>query len=49
MDEAARCARVLLMREGQLIADATPEELRKQTGHDDLEQAFLVIAERSAA
>lgn len=49
MDEAARCDRVVLMREGQLIADATPDELRKDTGQDDLEQAFLTLAERNAS
>ncbi len=49
MDEAARCQRVLLMREGKLVADASPDELRQQTGEDDLEQAFLVLAEREAA
>ncbi|MEO6470985.1 MAG: ABC transporter ATP-binding protein [Aeromicrobium sp.] len=49
MDEAARCERVLLMREGKLVADATPDDLRAQTGEDDLEQAFLVLAERQAA
>lgn len=45
MEEAARCERVLLLREGQLIADSTPDELRSRTGQDDLEQAFLVLAE----
>ena len=49
MDEAARCERVLLMREGKLVADASPDELRQQTGEDDLEQAFLVLAEKEAA
>lgn len=49
MDEAARCDRVLLMREGHLIADATPAELRAQTGEEDLERAFLALAESSAA
>jgi len=49
MDEAGRCDRVLLMREGVLIADATPAELRKQAGTDDLEEAFLVLAERDVA
>ena len=49
MDEAGRCDRVLLMRGGELIADATPDELRSAAGTTDLEQAFLVLAERSAA
>ncbi len=49
MDEAGRCDRVLLMREGELIADETPDGLRAQAGTDDLEEAFLVLAERSAA
>jgi len=48
MDEAGRCDRVLLMRKGRLIADATPDELRAQTGEDDLEKAFLILAERPA-
>lgn len=49
MDEAGRCDRVLLMRDGALIADATPDRLRADAGSDDLEQAFLTLAERSAA
>ncbi|AXT86149.1 multidrug ABC transporter ATP-binding protein [Aeromicrobium sp. A1-2] len=49
MDEASRCDRVLLMREGRILADATPDELRAQTGEDDLEQAFLSLAEGTAA
>ncbi len=48
MDEAARCDRVLLLRSGALVADATPDELRTQTGADDLEQAFLILAERQS-
>ncbi len=49
MDEAGRCDRVLLMREGRIIADATPDELRATTGEDDLERAFLALAEGKAA
>jgi ABC-2 type transport system ATP-binding protein len=41
MDEAGRCERLLLMREGRILADDTPEALRTITGADDLEQAFL--------
>ncbi|GAA0334517.1 ABC transporter ATP-binding protein [Actinoallomurus spadix] len=46
MDEAARCERLLLMREGRIIADDTPAALRDRTGAGDLEQAFLTIIER---
>jgi ABC-2 type transport system ATP-binding protein len=47
MDEAARCGRLLLMREGRFLADDTPDGLRARTGTGDLEGAFLrLIAER---
>ncbi|HEV2784006.1 MAG TPA: ABC transporter ATP-binding protein [Actinophytocola sp.] len=49
MDEAARCERLLLMREGQILADDTPLALRSSTGTPDLEQAFLhLVREREA-
>jgi ABC-2 type transport system ATP-binding protein len=41
MDEAARCDRLLLMREGTILADDTPQALRAQAGTEDLEEAFL--------
>jgi ABC-2 type transport system ATP-binding protein len=41
MDEAARCQRLLLMRQGRLLADDSPDALRAATGADDLDQAFL--------
>src|SRR5215208_2805615 len=41
MDEAARCDRLLLLREGRLLSDSTPAELRSRAGTDDLEAAFL--------
>jgi ABC-2 type transport system ATP-binding protein len=46
MDEAARCQRLLLMREGRILADDTPAALRTSTGADDLEQAFLSLVRR---
>jgi ABC-2 type transport system ATP-binding protein len=45
MDEAERCDELVLLREGVVVAAATPRELRERTGRDDLEQAFLVLAE----
>ena len=41
MDEADRCDRLLLLRDGDLIADSTPAQLRVEGSADDLEQAFL--------
>jgi ABC-2 type transport system ATP-binding protein len=41
MDEATRCERLLLMREGAVLADDTPAGLLGATGTTDLEQAFL--------
>jgi ABC-2 type transport system ATP-binding protein len=41
MDEAGRCDRLLLIREGRLIGDDTPAAIRAQAGTGDLEEAFL--------
>ncbi|WP_433192309.1 ABC transporter ATP-binding protein [Nocardia sp. CA-107356] len=41
MDEADRCDRLLLLREGRLLADETPADLRAATDADNLEEAFL--------
>lgn len=43
MDEAARCQRLLLMREGLLLADDTPDGLRSRTDTADVEHAFLKL------
>jgi ABC-2 type transport system ATP-binding protein len=48
MDEAARCDRLLLMREGRLVADTTPDELRERTGEQEMESAFLRLVEETA-
>ncbi len=47
MDEATRCHRLLLLRQGQLLADTTPAELLRQTGALDHERAFLTLIERA--
>ncbi|MCO8277375.1 ABC transporter ATP-binding protein [Actinoplanes sp. TRM 88003] len=41
MDEAGRCDRLLLVREGRVIGDDTPAAIRARSGTDDLEEAFL--------
>ncbi len=43
MDEAERCDRLLLMRDGDLLSTETPDELRARTGEQDLEHAFLAL------
>lgn len=45
MDEAERCDRLGFMRGGRLIAEGTPDELRRRSDASDLEQAFLQLAE----
>lgn len=45
MDEAERCDRLGLLREGRLLAEGTAQELRERAGQENLEAAFLVFAE----
>jgi ABC-2 type transport system ATP-binding protein len=49
MDEATRCDRLVLMREGALLADGTLADLLERTGTDDVERAFLALVEGAAA
>lgn len=41
MDEADRCSRLAMIRDGRLIATGSPEALKRETGSDTIEQAFL--------
>jgi ABC-2 type transport system ATP-binding protein len=45
MDEAEHCDRLLLMRQGEILAEDTPEGLRTRTGEDGLDDAFLALIE----
>nr|WP_234306597.1 ABC transporter ATP-binding protein [Streptomyces sp. NRRL F-2799] len=47
MDEAERCHRLLLMREGRVLADDTPENLRTRTATDTVEAAFLRLVDEA--
>ncbi|AGJ55666.1 ABC transporter ATP-binding protein [Streptomyces sp. NPDC012617] len=48
MDEAERCHRLLLMREGEILADDTPDALRTRTGSATVEEAFLRLVDEAA-
>jgi ABC-2 type transport system ATP-binding protein len=48
MDEASRCDRLLLMREGELLADETPQALLERAGTHDIETAFLTLIDQKA-
>lgn len=44
-DEAERCQRLLLMRDGRILADDTPEGLLSSTATEDFESAFVALIE----
>ncbi|MGX4737766.1 ABC transporter ATP-binding protein [Kitasatospora griseola] len=46
MDEATRCDRLLLMRDGRLLAHDTPAALLAATGASDVESAFLTLVQQ---
>jgi ABC-2 type transport system ATP-binding protein len=48
MDEAEHCEGLLLLREGRIAFEGTPQDLRERTGSDDLEVAFLRLIESGA-
>jgi ABC-2 type transport system ATP-binding protein len=48
MDEAGECDALLLMREGTILADTTPDRLRERTGESDLGRAFLSVIRAAA-
>jgi ABC-2 type transport system ATP-binding protein len=43
MDEATRCDRLVLLRDGEVLADLTPDELLVRTGAVDADAAFLAL------
>lgn len=49
MDEASRCDRLVLLREGEVLADDTPAHLLERTGAADAEGAFLTLVDEVAA
>ncbi len=49
LDEASRCSRLGLMRNGILLAQDSPQELLRKSGQEDMEEAFLYYASRQEA
>jgi ABC-2 type transport system ATP-binding protein len=45
MDEADRCEKLILIRDGDVLAVETPDGLREETGETDLDSAFLRLIE----
>lgn len=48
MDEAIRCDRLVLLRQGEVLADCTLEELLQRTAAPDAERAFLTLIDQAA-
>jgi ABC-2 type transport system ATP-binding protein len=49
LDEAWRCHRLCLLREGQVLVEGAPAELREQAQAESLEDTFLFFARRQAS
>ncbi|MBM6405579.1 ABC transporter ATP-binding protein [Phycicoccus sp. CSK15P-2] len=47
MDEAVRCDRLLLLRDGSILSDSTLAELLERTGAEDAESAFLALVDEA--
>lgn len=43
MDEASRCDELLLIRDGELLAQASPQELQRRTRTTTVEESFLQL------
>ena len=41
---SALCDRIVVIAQGRVMADGTPDDLREQTGKPDLEDAFVALA-----
>jgi sodium transport system ATP-binding protein len=41
---SALCDRIVVIAQGKVVADGTPDELRRLTGHDNLEDAFVALS-----
>jgi ABC-2 type transport system ATP-binding protein len=49
MDEARRCDRLVLMRDGRILFEGTQSDLQERAGVDDIESAFIAMAQEPPA
>lgn len=47
MDEAEKCHELAMMREGVILAQGTPEQLQRQIGATNIEEAFILYSSGS--
>jgi sodium transport system ATP-binding protein len=49
MSEAERlCDRIVIIHKGKILVQGTPDELRRKTGEEDLEEAFVKLVGEEA-
>jgi ABC-2 type transport system ATP-binding protein len=48
MDEASRCDRLVLLRDGRILAEDTPAGLLARTGASDMDDAFLRLVDEGS-
>jgi sodium transport system ATP-binding protein len=41
---SALCDRIVVIAQGTVVAEGTPDDLRRLTGQSDLEDAFVALA-----
>jgi sodium transport system ATP-binding protein len=41
---SALCDTIVVIARGRIVASGTPDDLRRQTGHDNLEDAFVTLS-----
>ncbi|MBA0053734.1 ABC transporter ATP-binding protein [Streptomyces sp. AJS327] len=46
MDEANRCERLILLRDGAIVADDTTQAIKDRAGTNDLDRAFLTLVQQ---
>jgi ABC-2 type transport system ATP-binding protein len=47
LDEGRHCDELILLREGSIVAQLSPDELSRRTGTADLDEAFVRLIERA--